>query len=71
MLKKLYNNNLFCEYEKVFDEWIKEIIIDIVPEKEIRNLNVYLPYRPVIKEGSTIHIRPIFDHQSKEEINLR
>ena len=71
MLKKLHNNNLFCEYEKVFDKWIKEIIIDIVPEKEIRNLNVYLPYRPVIKEGSTIRIRPIFDHQSKEEINLR
>ncbi|XP_018303517.1 uncharacterized protein [Mycetomoellerius zeteki] len=71
-LKRLRDQNLLYEYEKIFDEWLKEDIIEVVPEAETSNSSFYLPHRPFIKEGSTTRIRPVFDAsvQGKDQPSL-
>ncbi|XP_018398454.1 PREDICTED: uncharacterized protein LOC108776351 [Cyphomyrmex costatus] len=67
MIKRLHNNNLLYKYEKIFNGWLKENIIEIVPKEEISNPSFYLPHSPVIKEDSTTRIRPIFDASVKSK----
>lgn len=53
------------EYEKVFDEWLAEGIIEEVPQEERDDPGFYLPHRSFIKENSTSRIRPVFDASVK------
>uniref|UniRef100_A0A6V7KV33 Reverse transcriptase domain-containing protein n=1 Tax=Bracon brevicornis TaxID=1563983 RepID=A0A6V7KV33_9HYME len=64
-LKRPSSDNMVAEYEKVFDEWIEEGIVERVPEEEVDRTANYLPHRPVIKENSTTRIGPVFDASSK------
>jgi len=59
-LTKLDKDGLRYEYEKVFDEWLQEGIIERVPVEET-NFGYYLSHRHVVKENSTTRIRPVFD----------
>jgi len=63
--KKLYQENLYEEYETVFNNWLSGGIIEKVPESEVRSEGYYLPHRHVVKEGSTTRIRPVFNASAK------
>ncbi|KMQ83756.1 retrotransposon domain containing protein [Lasius niger] len=53
---------LFQDTTKV---WLAEEIIEKVPVHQVSEKGYYLPHRPVIKEGSTTRIRPVFDASAK------
>ncbi|XP_015118162.1 uncharacterized protein LOC107041872 [Diachasma alloeum] len=65
--KKLINDKLLEDYEKVFDECISEGIIETVPKDELDNVAYYMPHRHVVKEGSTTRIRPVFDASARDK----
>ena len=64
--KSIKTNGLFSDYDKVFQEWKQESIIEEVSAEEVKNWGHYLPHRPVIKENSTTRIRPVFDASAKQ-----
>ena len=66
LIIKLNNENLYDIYDETLKEWHKENIIEIVPEDEIDLFCHYLPYRHVVKAGSTTKIRPVFDASARE-----
>jgi len=43
--KKLYQENLYEEYEAVFNNWLSEGIIEKVSDSEVRSEGYYLPHR--------------------------
>ncbi|XP_018406270.1 PREDICTED: uncharacterized protein LOC108782486 [Cyphomyrmex costatus] len=63
--KKLRQENLYEDYETVFNDWLSEGIIKKIPKSEIEKKSYYLPHRHVVKEGSTTRIRPVFDASAK------
>ncbi|XP_055941714.1 uncharacterized protein LOC129971763 [Argiope bruennichi] len=53
------------EYDDVFNEWIREGIIEFVDDD--KNKGHYLPHHPAIKTGdTTTKIRPVFDASAKD-----
>ena len=58
---QLKSKNIYNDYEKVFESWLDEKIIEEVPHNENDIAANYLPHRAVIKESSTTPIRPVFD----------
>lgn len=66
-LTKLNNDGLLEEYERVFDEWLQEGIIEWVPTGELNHFEYYLPHRHIVKENSTTRIRPVFDASATEK----
>ncbi|XP_055944574.1 uncharacterized protein LOC129975535 [Argiope bruennichi] len=63
--KNLIRSGHLSEYDDVFNEWIREGIIEIVNED--KNKGHYLPHHPVIKTGdTTTKIRPVFDASAKD-----
>ncbi|XP_043469952.1 uncharacterized protein LOC122503458 [Leptopilina heterotoma] len=67
MTKKLIDQNLFVEYDRVFKDWESEGIIEKVPDGELSVKGHYLPHRPVIKENSTTRVRPVYDASAKKK----
>ncbi|XP_056647487.1 uncharacterized protein LOC130452213 [Diorhabda sublineata] len=65
-LAKLRNGHLVKEYEAVFQEWLKDEIIEEV-QLDKWDFGHYLPHRAVVKEASTTRIRPVFVASSKEK----
>ncbi|XP_050315273.1 uncharacterized protein LOC126749610, partial [Anthonomus grandis grandis] len=65
-LKKLKSENVYESYVTIFQEWLQEGVIELVPDSD-DNLGHYLPHRPVIKSSSncTTKIRPVFDASAK------
>lgn len=63
--KKIETSKLRQEYDEVFSEWIREKIVEEVPERQLHLPAHYLPHRPVIKENTTTRIRPVFDASAK------
>lgn len=60
--RKLQKQDLYDNYQRIFDEWLAEGIIEKVSDKEeIKQNGYYLPHKHVIKEGGTTRIRSIFD----------
>ena len=59
--KKLNSQNLYTAYEKVFDDWLGEGIIELVESTEEISKGYFLPHRHVIKINSSTPIRPVFD----------
>ncbi|GFX95794.1 CCHC-type domain-containing protein [Trichonephila clavipes] len=53
------------KYHEVFREWLAEGVIEEIPGKELPVGTHYLPHRPVIKETSSMKIRPVFDASAK------
>lgn len=66
-VKRLNNNGLLEAYNQVFTEWVEEGIIEEVSSECCSSDAHYLPHRPVVKEGSTTRIRPVFDASAKEQ----
>ena len=64
---RLKNQGLYQEYDQVLEEWLKEGIIEKVPEPEINNWGHYLPHRHVLKENSTTRLRPAFDASARSK----
>ena len=60
-IDKLKAQNLFESYSEVFNDWLSENIIEVVPDDAHAPEVHYLPHRPVIKPQSTTKIRPVFD----------
>lgn len=59
--RKLRTQHLYENYQKVFDQWLSESVIEKVPDEEKMKGGYYLPHRHVVKENSTTRIRPVFD----------
>jgi len=56
----------FEDYGKIFNSWLEEDIVEIVPEEQLSKPCHYLPHRPVFKpESLTTPIRPVFDASCK------
>ncbi|XP_044766589.1 uncharacterized protein LOC123322673 [Coccinella septempunctata] len=62
-LKKLAKDQLISRYDEVFKEWESAGIITKVNADDEKGH--YLPHRPVIKEGSTTAVRPVFDASAR------
>lgn len=64
--RKLESLNKYDDYDKVFQEWEDEGVIEVVPEVEIDLKGYYLPHHPVFKPDSlTTKVRPVFDASCK------
>ena len=61
MVKKLQVAGKYEEYDGIFQEWLREGIIERVPPEEETRWGNYLPHRPIFKEHSTTSTRPIYD----------
>lgn len=60
---KLKAADLYVPYDEVFNEWLRDGIIEEAPNPpSARDPKVhYLPHQPVIKDYGTTKIRPVFD----------
>lgn len=67
VVEKLNRTGRYNDYHQVFEEWLKNDIIEIVPEAEINDFGHYLPHRPILKEASTTKVRPVFDASAHEK----
>ncbi|XP_068240256.1 uncharacterized protein [Palaemon carinicauda] len=64
MVKLEHDKELKKEYQKVFDSYESDHMIEEVPRQEISGVNsvYYMPHRPVVKlSSSSTKIRPVFD----------
>ncbi|XP_068250435.1 uncharacterized protein [Palaemon carinicauda] len=64
MIKLEHDKELKKEYQKVFDSYESDHIIEEVPRQEISGVNpvYYMPHRPVVKlSSSSTKIKPVFD----------
>lgn len=69
--RKLKKSNNFDEYDKIFNEWLSEDVVEIIPESEKNVKGHYLPHHPVVKLDSlTSKIRPVFDASCKSDNSL-
>ena len=65
--RHLKNAEKYEDYCQVFEEWLKEGIIENIPDEQ-ESKGYYLPHRAVIKESSlTTKIRPVFDASVNDE----
>ena len=64
-LQKLEKEDLRSRYEQVFQEWESLKIIEKTDCDSTQGH--FLPHRPVIKEGSTTAVRPVFDASTREK----
>lgn len=62
--KKLQANDLLAVYDEVFREWQS---LNIIQRTDDRIEGHFLPHRPVLKEGSTTAVRPVFDASAREK----
>ncbi|XP_031337273.1 uncharacterized protein LOC116166460 [Photinus pyralis] len=63
VLKRLVKNNLYDLYDNVFNQWQEDGIIEKVNNN--KDIGHFLSHRPVVKEGKTTKIRPVFDASAK------
>ncbi|CAL8109546.1 unnamed protein product [Orchesella dallaii] len=60
--RKLNVENMYDEYNSIFNEWQNMEIVERVPNDELGKACHYLPHRPVFKpESLTTKVRPVFD----------
>lgn len=65
----LERNQMYEEYDSVFNEWRSLSIIEKVPDEELRSCCHYLPHHPVIREeSSTTKVRPVFDASCRGQV---
>ncbi|UYV69493.1 hypothetical protein LAZ67_6003792 [Cordylochernes scorpioides] len=69
--RKLRAKCIFSEYDRVFQEWLSEGVIEKVSPEDLNRNCHYLPHHPVVKaNSSTTKIRPVFDASCKDKGNL-
>ncbi|UYV84801.1 hypothetical protein LAZ67_X003569 [Cordylochernes scorpioides] len=69
--RKLRVKCIFSEYDRVFQEWLAEGVIEKVSPEDLNRKCHYLPHHPVFKANSnTTKIRPVFDASCKDKGNL-
>ena len=69
VLQKLEGSRLKAAYDEVFVNWLQEGIIEEIPISQW-DKGHYLPHRPIVKEGGTTRVRPVFDASAKEVVSL-
>jgi hypothetical protein len=65
ILRKLEGSRLKAAYDEIFVNWLQEGIIEEIPMSQWDEGH-YLPHRPIVKEGGTTRVRPVFDASAKE-----
>lgn len=66
MTAKLQSLGKYQEYQKVFEDWLSEDIIEVVDDSGEKRGCHYLPHRAVFKVDSlTTPVRPVFDASCK------
>ncbi|CAB0005219.1 unnamed protein product [Nesidiocoris tenuis] len=66
-VRRLKNEGYYEAYQRIFDEWQQDEIIEEVPSKEADFPSHYLPHRHVVKlSSSTTPVRPVFDGSAHE-----
>lgn len=61
------NDQLYAQYDQVFQEYLAEGIIEEVAKFETKNLVYYMPHHPIVKESrTTTKLRVVFDASSHE-----
>ncbi|UYV60621.1 hypothetical protein LAZ67_1001682 [Cordylochernes scorpioides] len=69
--RKLRAKCIFSEYDRVFQEWLAEGVIEKVSPEDLNRKCHFLPHDPVVKANSnTTKIRPVFDASCKDKGNL-
>ncbi|UYV70147.1 hypothetical protein LAZ67_7001968, partial [Cordylochernes scorpioides] len=69
--RKLRVKCIFSEYDRVFQEWLAEGVIEKVSPEDLNRKCHYLPHHPVVKaDSNTTKIRPVFDASCKDKGNL-
>ncbi|UYV68131.1 hypothetical protein LAZ67_5003135 [Cordylochernes scorpioides] len=69
--RKLRAKCIFSEYDRVFQEWLAEGVIEKVSPEYLSRKCHYLPHHPVFKaESNTTKIRPVLDASCKDKGNL-
>ncbi|CAG7817296.1 unnamed protein product, partial [Allacma fusca] len=65
--KRLKESGHYEIYEEVFKDWLKEGVIEQVPDEDLNKSEAhYLPHRAVIRDdSSTTKVRPVFDASCK------
>ena len=59
--KKLEELGQFTTYHAVFEDWLKQGIIEEVPTEEVEKPGHYLPHRAVLSKSISTPVRPVFD----------
>jgi hypothetical protein len=62
---KILADGRYGDYDAVFEEWLRDNMIEVVPDNELKNKACYLLHRGVFKENSTPKVRPVFDASFK------
>ena len=66
MTAKLQSRGQYQEYQKVFDDWLAEGLVEVVEDDGKKDHCHYLPHRAVFKpESRTTPVRPVFDASCK------
>ncbi|UYV75899.1 hypothetical protein LAZ67_13001729 [Cordylochernes scorpioides] len=66
MTEDLKKRGLYHHYNKIFEEWEKNGIIERIQSDQDDTLEYFLPHRAVVKSGSsTTPVRPVFDASCK------
>ena len=66
MTTKLQSRGQYQDYQKVFDDWLAEGLIEVVEDDVKKDQCHYLPHRAVFKPKSqTTPVRPVFDASCK------
>ncbi|UYV84235.1 hypothetical protein LAZ67_X001627 [Cordylochernes scorpioides] len=69
--RKLRVKCIFSEYDRLFQEWLAEGVIEKVSPEDLNRKCHYLPHHPVVKaDSNTTKIRPVFDASCKDKGNL-
>ncbi|UYV81835.1 hypothetical protein LAZ67_20002653, partial [Cordylochernes scorpioides] len=63
--RNVQDKMLYEKYDTIFEEWEKERFIEEVEDKW--EGCGYLPHRPVLRDGRTTPIRPVFDASCKKK----
>ena len=66
--KRLERDRLESDYNDVFEQYLRDGIIERVPATEIEQREhpiYYMPHHPVVKESSSTRVRPVFDASAK------
>ncbi|UYV83291.1 hypothetical protein LAZ67_23000423 [Cordylochernes scorpioides] len=61
MTEDLKKRGFYHHYNKIFEEWEENGIIERIQSDQDDTLEYFLPHRAVVKSGSSTPVRPVFD----------
>lgn len=70
-LTKKLNPEMRQVYQKIFDDWEADGIVEKVPYEQLNDAGHYLPHKAVYKPSSlTTPVRPVFDASAKDNNSI-